>query len=147
MLQSKRAKLLKFFKLHSSPSIILFTSVCILCATVCVCMHLRGTRGSVACTHICVRLRSSLYSRLNVRTRLCSRTFGTYYNFASWKFSKSFRLIFYLCHGLESLVHQSSKFKVVQIVTSITAPQDAHTRLVLQVYLGANTLEFSARSR
>ena len=32
-------------------------------------------------------------------------------------------------------------------VTSITAPQDAHTRLVLQVYLGSNTLEFSAISR
>jgi len=27
--------------------------------------------------------------------------------------------------------------------TSITAPQDAHTRLVLQVYPGSNTLEFS----
>ena len=25
-----------------------------------------------------------------------------------------------------------------------TAPQDAHKRLVLQVYLGSNTLEFSA---
>ena len=29
-------------------------------------------------------------------------------------------------------------------ITSITAPQDAHTRLVLQVYFGSNTLEFSA---
>ena len=26
------------------------------------------------------------------------------------------------------------------LLTSITAPQDAHTRLVLQVYLGSNTL-------
>ena len=30
------------------------------------------------------------------------------------------------------------------LTTSITAPQDAHKRLVLQVYLGSNTLEFSA---
>ena len=28
--------------------------------------------------------------------------------------------------------------------TSITTPQDAHKRLVLQVYFGSNTLEFSA---
>ena len=28
------------------------------------------------------------------------------------------------------------------IYTSITTPQDAHTRLVLQVYLGLNTIEF-----
>ena len=27
--------------------------------------------------------------------------------------------------------------------SSITAPQDAHKRLVLQVYLGSNTLEFN----
>jgi len=30
---------------------------------------------------------------------------------------------------------------------SITTPQDAHMRLVLQVYLGLNTLEFSAIHR
>ena len=29
----------------------------------------------------------------------------------------------------------------------VTAPQDAHGRLVLQVYLGSNTLEFSAIRR
>ena len=29
-------------------------------------------------------------------------------------------------------------------LTNITAPQDAHKRLVLQVYLGSNSLEFSA---
>ena len=28
--------------------------------------------------------------------------------------------------------------------SKVTAPQDAHRRLVLQVYLGLNTLEFSA---
>ena len=30
------------------------------------------------------------------------------------------------------------------LFTSITAPQDAHKRLVLQVYLGSKTLELSA---
>ena len=29
----------------------------------------------------------------------------------------------------------------------VTAPQDAHERLVLQVYLGSNTLEFSGIRR
>ena len=29
----------------------------------------------------------------------------------------------------------------------VTAPQDAHGRLVLQVYLGSDTLEFSAIHR
>ena len=29
-------------------------------------------------------------------------------------------------------------------ITSITAPQDAHRRSLVQVYLGSNTLEFSA---
>ena len=29
----------------------------------------------------------------------------------------------------------------------VTAPQDAHRRLVLQVYLGSNTLEFSSIHR
>ena len=33
---------------------------------------------------------------------------------------------------------------LVNIVSSLTASQDAHKRLVLQVYLGSNTLEFSA---
>ena len=33
-----------------------------------------------------------------------------------------------------------------RFVTSITTPQDAHKRLAVQVYLGSNTLEFSARS-
>ena len=33
---------------------------------------------------------------------------------------------------------------ILYIYTSkVTAPQDAHKRLVLQVYLGSNTLEFS----
>jgi len=32
-------------------------------------------------------------------------------------------------------------------LSSITTPQDAHTRLVLQVYLGWNTSEFSAINR
>ena len=36
------------------------------------------------------------------------------------------------------LTHASSK---------VTAPQDAYGRLVLQVYLGSNTLEFSAICR
>ena len=31
--------------------------------------------------------------------------------------------------------------------SKVTAPQDAHRRLVLQVYLGSNTLEFSAIHR
>ena len=30
------------------------------------------------------------------------------------------------------------------LITNITTPQDARKRLVLQVYLGSNTLEFSA---
>ena len=31
--------------------------------------------------------------------------------------------------------------------SKVTAPQDAHRRLVLQVYLGSNTIEFSAIHR
>ena len=30
-------------------------------------------------------------------------------------------------------------------MSKVTAPQDAHKRLVLQVYLGSNILEFSAK--
>ena len=30
------------------------------------------------------------------------------------------------------------------VTSKVTAPQGAHVRLVLQVYLGSNTLEFSA---
>ena len=33
--------------------------------------------------------------------------------------------------------------KLLYITSKVTAPQDAHKRLVLQVYLGSNTLEFS----
>ena len=32
---------------------------------------------------------------------------------------------------------------IIIITSKVTAPQDAHRRLVLQVYLGSNTLEFS----
>ena len=35
------------------------------------------------------------------------------------------------------------RFKI-DISLSITTPQEAHKRLVLKVYLGLNTLEFSA---
>jgi len=37
-------------------------------------------------------------------------------------------------------------FKLV-FLSSITTPQDAHTRSVLLVYLGSNTLEFGAIRR
>ena len=40
-----------------------------------------------------------------------------------------------------------SESAIFLILSSITAPQDAHKRLVLQVYLGLNTLEFSAIHR
>jgi len=33
------------------------------------------------------------------------------------------------------------------LLSSITTPQDAHKRLVLQVYVGSDTLEFSAICR
>ena len=33
---------------------------------------------------------------------------------------------------------------LLNLISSITAPQDAHKRLVLQVYLGSITFEFSA---
>ena len=33
------------------------------------------------------------------------------------------------------------------VTSKVTAPQDAHGRLVLQVYLGSNTIEFSAIHR
>ena len=33
------------------------------------------------------------------------------------------------------------------ITSKVTAPQDAHRRLVLQIYLGLNTLEFSSIHR
>ena len=39
----------------------------------------------------------------------------------------------------------SSGLCIILLFTcKVTAPQDAHGRLVLQVYLGSNTLEFSA---
>ena len=38
-------------------------------------------------------------------------------------------------------VHE--RFKVILFTSKVTASQDAHGRLVLQVYLGLNTLEFS----
>ena len=36
---------------------------------------------------------------------------------------------------------------IILYYIKVTAPQDAHRRLVLQVYLGSNTLEFSAIHR
>ena len=36
---------------------------------------------------------------------------------------------------------------IIYVTSKVTAPQDAHRRLVLQVYLGSNTLEFSAIRR
>ena len=36
---------------------------------------------------------------------------------------------------------------IISVVSSIPTPQDAHMRFVLQVYLGLNTLDFSAISR
>ena len=36
---------------------------------------------------------------------------------------------------------------ILYYTSKVTAPQDAHGRLVLQVYLGSNTLEFSAIHR
>ena len=47
-----------------------------------------------------------------------------------------------LCHALEN-VSVCNK----AIMSKVTAPQDAHRRLVLQVYLGSNTSEFSAIHR
>ena len=38
-------------------------------------------------------------------------------------------------------------YKVLSKTSKVTAPQDAHGRLVLQVYLGSDTLEFSAIRR
>ena len=36
---------------------------------------------------------------------------------------------------------------ILYYTSKVTAPQDAHEGLVLQVYLGSNTLEFSATHR
>ena len=36
---------------------------------------------------------------------------------------------------------------IIYITSKVTAPQDAHERLVLQVNLGSNALEFSAIRR
>ena len=50
-------------------------------------------------------------------------------------------------HKLDGTV-DTSKYSFDQCnVTSITASQDVHTRLMLQVYLGSNTSQFSAISR
>jgi len=47
-------------------------------------------------------------------------------------------------HKLDGTV-DTSKYSFDQCnVTSITASQDVHTRLMLQVYLGSNTSQFSA---
>ena len=42
---------------------------------------------------------------------------------------------------------QSGYEGLIFFTTSITAPQNAHKSLVLQVYLGSDTLEFSAIRR
>ena len=41
----------------------------------------------------------------------------------------------------------SESVNVLYISSKVTTPQDAHGRLVLQVYLGSHTLEFSAIRR
>ena len=45
---------------------------------------------------------------------------------------------------IELLGESLEKKKVLYLPSKVTALQDAHGRLVLQVYLGSNTLEFSA---
>ena len=45
--------------------------------------------------------------------------------------------------GKVSLGQIDTVSMLLLLSSSITAPQDAHTRLVLQVYPGLNTLEFS----
>ena len=55
----------------------------------------------------------------------------------------------YTMHGSEELKVSEMKNSIqqdcLQLCTSrVTAPQDYHKRLVLQVYLGSNTLEFSS---
>ena len=50
------------------------------------------------------------------------------------------------------MCNASSGLRIIYIIYSIytskvTAPQDAHRSLVMEVYLGSNTLEFSAIRR
>ena len=45
------------------------------------------------------------------------------------------------------LVYGNVLHLICLLTSKVTAPQDAHGRLVLQVYLGSNTLEFSAIRR
>ena len=47
---------------------------------------------------------------------------------------------------LNTYIQESNTLSTI-ILSKVTAPQDAHKRLVLQVYLGSNTLEFSAIRR
>ena len=66
-----------------------------------------------------------------------------------WKYLTGFENLI----GMNVHCHCISWLHFLIFVTSITAPQDAHKRLVLQVYLGlnlsmaiygSNTIEFSA---
>ena len=45
------------------------------------------------------------------------------------------------------LVYGNVLHLICLLTNKVTAPQDAHGRLVLQVYLGSNTLKFSAIRR
>ena len=48
-------------------------------------------------------------------------------------------------HEWQAILSTTGYFPYIS--SKVTAPQDAHGRLVLQVYLGSNTLEFSAICR
>ena len=46
-----------------------------------------------------------------------------------------------------SLPGTMTAYRFLLVTSKVTAPQDAHRRLVLQVYLGSNTLELSSIRR
>ena len=60
--------------------------------------------------------------------------------FATSKDVKMARLI--LCSTTKQITDVCSHYLLL-ITSKVTTPQDAHKRIVLQVFLGSNTLEFS----
>ena len=69
---------------------------------------------------------------------------------SDWMSNASSGLCVILCYiilGYDIDLMCSSKVTLSMVMSKVTAPQDAHGGLVLQVCLGSSTLEFSAIRR
>ena len=62
-------------------------------------------------------------------------------------YGTAYYIMVYTCMFLLCMKTSSSEIKSLLLPSKVTTPQDADKRLVLQVYLGSNTSEFSAICR